>query len=101
MHIQRTADPYVIQLKADPGESELSPIEEQIIKEIFAAHGHKDPFTLAEECHREFPEWSDPGEGSSPIDISDIMAALSLSEDETTHIEDLIDKQRAAFSLAA
>lgn len=100
-YIQRTPDQYVIQLKDDPGYSELSPIEAQIVKEIFAVHGQKDPFTLADECHREFPEWSDPGDSSSPIDISDIIAALDLSEDEATQIESLIHKQRAAFSLAA
>jgi uncharacterized phage-associated protein len=101
MHIQRTTDQYVIQLKLDPGCSELSPIEEGIVKEIFAAYGQKDAFTLAGECHREFPEWSDPGESSLPIDISDILAALNLSEDEATHVECMISKQRAAFSLAA
>jgi uncharacterized phage-associated protein len=100
-HIQHTADQYVIQLKAHPGDSELSPIEEEIIKETFTLHGHKGPFTLADECHKEFPEWENPGESSCPIDISDILAALNLSEDEAAHVECMISKQRAAFSLAA
>jgi hypothetical protein len=34
-------------------------------------------------------------------DISDIVAALDLSEDEATQIESLVEKQRAAFSLVA
>jgi len=100
-HIQRTADPYVVALRMDPGTSELSCIEEDLIKEIFAVHGRKAPFVLADECHRDFPEWDDPGESSSPIDISEILAALNLSEDEVAHIESLVDKQRAAFSLVA
>jgi hypothetical protein len=101
VHIQRTADPYAVALRADPGTSELSRVEERIIEEIFAAHGQKDAFALADECHRDFPEWNDPGESSSAIDISDIIAALNLSEDEAAHIESLVDKQRAAVSLVA
>ena len=101
VHIQRTADPYAVALRVDPGTSELSRVEEKIIEEIFAAHGQKDAFALADECHRDFPEWNDPGESSSAIDISDIIAALNLSEDEAAHIESLVDKQRAAVSLVA
>jgi uncharacterized phage-associated protein len=100
-HIQRTADAYTVALQVDPGNSELSRAEEKLIEEVFAADGQKDPFALADECHRDFPEWDDPGESSSPIDISDIIAALGLSEDEAAQIESLIDKQRAAFSLVA
>jgi|CZKN01.1.fsa_nt_gi uncharacterized phage-associated protein len=100
-HIQRTADPYTVALQVDPGNSELSRAEEQLIAEIFAADGQKGPFTLADECHNDFPEWDDPGESSSAIDISDIIAALGLSEDEAAHIESSIDKQRAAVSLVA
>jgi len=101
VHIQRTAEPYVVALRVDPGSSELSRVEENLIKEIFAAYSQKDPFALADECHRDFPEWSNPGESSFPIDISDIVAALDLSEDEATQIESLVEKQRAAFSLVA
>lgn len=100
-HIQQSADPYTVALQMDPGNSELSCAEERVIQEVFAVDGQKDRFALAEECHRGFPEWTDPGESSSPIDISDIIAALGLSEDEAVHIESLIDKQRAAFSLVA
>ena len=53
-HIQRTADPYTVALQVDPGNSELSRAEEQLIAEIFAADGQKGPFTLADECHNDF-----------------------------------------------
>jgi uncharacterized phage-associated protein len=99
-HIKRSADPHVVSLEVDPGTSELSVAEEKIIAEIFASDGGKDTFTLADECHRDFPEWSDPGENSSDIDISDIIAALGLSEDEAAHIESSIGVQRASFDLA-
>ena len=52
-----------------------SPHELKLIAEIFSADGGKDRFILAEECHRDFPEWQDPGDTSTPIDISDIVAA--------------------------
>src|SRR5271170_6111786 len=62
VHIQRTADPYTVALRMDPGTLELSRVEEELIKEIFAPHGQKDAFALADECYRDFPEWDDPGE---------------------------------------
>lgn len=99
-HIQRSADPHEVVLGRDPGNSELSRVEENLIAEIFAADGAKDGCELAGECHRDFPEWNDPGGTSSPIDISDIVAALGLSEEEAAHVATLIEVQRAAFSLA-
>jgi len=99
-YIQRTADPLLVELRADPGDSELSRAEEKLIGEIFAADGNKDPFTLADECHRDFPEWEDPGESSTPIEISDIISALGLSEEESDCILTLVGVQRAAFALA-
>jgi uncharacterized phage-associated protein len=99
-HIQRSQKPLELTLQQDPGNSELSPAEERLIAEIFAADGSKDRFVLAAECHRDFPEWTDPGESSTPIDISDIVAALGLSEEESSRVETLIGAQRAAFNLA-
>lgn len=99
-HIHKAKDPNAVILQSDPGNSELSPAEERLIAEIFATDGAKDPFALADECHRDFPEWSDPGESSSSIDISDIITALGLSEDQAAHTESLIDTQRAVSRLA-
>jgi len=99
-HIQRASDPLNVVLARDPGVSELSPAEEKLIAEIFAADGGKDRFDLVEECHRDFPEWKDPGDSSTPIDITDIVSALELSEEEAAHVATLIEVQRAAFDLA-
>lgn len=99
-HIQPSIDPREVVLRCDSGDSELSKVEEDIMAEIFATHGAKDRFKLADECHRNFPEWTDPGDSSTPIDISDIVSALDLSEDEATQVATMIDVQRAAFSLA-
>lgn len=100
-HIKRSEnDPVEVVLERDPGKSELSPAEEKLIAEILAVDGGKDRFVSADECHRDFPEWNDPGDTSTPIDISDIVAALGLSEDEAAHVATLIDVQRATFNLA-
>ncbi len=99
-HIHRCKDPYNVVLERDPGQSELSPAEEKLIAEIFVADGDKNPFALADECHRDFPEWRDPGDSSTPIDISEIIAALGLSEEEASHVVTLIEAQRSASSLA-
>jgi uncharacterized phage-associated protein len=98
-HIQRSIDPHEVVLKSDPGDSELSKVEENLIAEVFAADGAKDRFELADECHRDFPEWNDPGTTSNPIDISDIVSALNLSEDEAAYVATLIEVQRAALNL--
>ena len=98
-YIEKSQSPLELKLRLDPGDSELSRAEEKLIAEIFAADGGKDRFELVDECH-EFPEWRNPGGTSVPLDISDIVSALGLSEDETAHVESSIDAQRAAFNLA-
>lgn len=99
-HIRPCADPSCVELKSDPGTSELSPAEEKLIAEIFASDGQKTPFALAEECHRSFPEWRDPGSSSTPIEIEDIVDALGLSEDEAEHVRASISIQKSASDLA-
>ena len=97
-HIRRS-DNMSMSLALDPGDSELSPAEEALAREIFGVDGLKDGFTLAEECHRDFPEWKDPGDSSSPINISDILAALGKTEDEVAHTESSISAQKGLLSL--
>jgi uncharacterized phage-associated protein len=99
-HIQKSDNPMLVKLTCDPGDSELSRAEEKLIDEIFATHGAKNPFDLASEYHRDFPEWKDPGTSSTPIEITDIIEALGLSEDEANGVATLIDVQRAAYMLS-
>lgn len=98
-HIQKT-DPLSVSLVCDPGDSELSRAEERLIDEVFATDGARDRFDLVEDCHRDFPEWSDPGASSVPLHISEIIEALGLSEAEADAIERQIEGQRAAHQLA-
>jgi uncharacterized phage-associated protein len=100
-HIVRSDGRYDVMLRVDPGTSELSPAEERLIVEVFEADGDKSGFALANASHRDFPEWKDPGNSSCPLEISDIITALGLSEEETAHVESSIGAQRAARNLAA
>ncbi len=100
-HIAKTADPYYVEAQLDPGNSELSPIEESLIEEIFLIDGKKGGFQLADECHRDFPEWEDPGGSSTPIEISAVLEQLDLTEDEISHSERSVAAQRASRDLAA
>jgi uncharacterized phage-associated protein len=91
---------YDVSLCQNPGDSELSRAEENLIDEIFKADGHKDGFTLAEETHRMFPEWKDPGSSSYPIELSEILDALGASEDEKINTASAVSAQRASRKLA-
>lgn len=86
-------------LKMDPGDSELSIAEEKLLLELFSVEGNDNQFKLADKCHREFPEWTDPGNSSTPIELADIVDALALSEDEADQMEKLVSKQKALFHL--
>jgi uncharacterized phage-associated protein len=96
-HIQR--DEYFVSLVSEPGDSELSEAEENLAREIFEVDGTKDGFQLAEECHRDFPEWKNPGSTSTPITIGDILAALGKSEEDLAYSKDSISAQKALSSL--
>lgn len=96
-HIKRNG--LQVSLEADPDRTELSPAEERIINEVYAAEGHLDGFALAEKCHQQFPEWTDPGPTSRPLDITDIVTALGLSEDEAANVAAMISLQRAITKL--
>ena len=90
---------YDVALQSDPGNSELSRGEEALINEIFFADGHKDGFKLADEFHKQFPEWSDPGASSNPILIRDILEAIGASEDDKQFTNNAISSQRALRKL--
>jgi uncharacterized phage-associated protein len=99
-HIQRDGA-HSVRILCDPGSSELSRAEEDLMQEIFAEHGHKDGFKLAAETHRDFPEWKDPGNGSSPIALADIFDATGMTEEEVEHANSQIQVQRALLELAS
>jgi uncharacterized phage-associated protein len=98
-HIERKD--YDVVLTSDPNDTELSEAEERLAEEIFNKDGGKGGFALAEECHKEFPEWENPGNSSTPIYIESILAALGKSEDEWTHSRASISAQNTLHALLA
>jgi uncharacterized phage-associated protein len=98
-HIRK--DGWDVVLVADPSDTELSQAEERLAEEIFYKDGAKGGFQLADECHKEFPEWEDPGNSSTPIYLESILSALGKSEDEWAHTETSINAQNALASMLA
>jgi uncharacterized phage-associated protein len=96
-HIQR--DGFDAVLISDIDTSELSVAEDELVAEIYSECAGKDGFELAEETHKRFPEWSNPGSSSTPIDIADILAALETSESGVAQTESLVAIQNALFSM--
>jgi hypothetical protein len=92
---------YDVVLASDPSDTELSPIEEKLAEEIFAEDGGKDGFALADECHKEFPEWEDPGNSSKPIYMESILAALGKSEEDWAHAASSVSAQNTLRTMLA
>ena len=80
---------YEVQLKADPGDDELSEAEVSVLEEVFRQYGHKSRWELVDLAH-ELPEWKDPEGGAIPISYRDILAAQGISEEEIGAIEEEI-----------
>lgn len=98
-HIAR--DGYDVTLIADPSDTELSAAEEKLTEEIFERNKGKDGFQLADECHKEFPEWEDPGNSSKPIPFESILAALDKSEEDWAHTESSVSAQNNLAAMLA
>ena len=86
-----------IVLRSDPGSSELSRAEENLIDRIFKEDGLKDRFQLRDESHENYPEWRDPNSSSRPISIEDILRAVGADEDEQNHTADAISIQKLSL----
>ena len=98
-HIRR--DGYDAVLAADPSDSELSPAEDGLIAEVFTQCSGKDGFQLADQAHNEFPEWTYPGNTSTPIDVCDILSALGKDEAEVAQTGTMMSIQNALFDMRA
>jgi uncharacterized phage-associated protein len=96
-HIQ-TVPGYDVQLLSDPGNDELSQAEDDLIREVFQMHGHKNRWRLVEELHQ-VPEWRDPDGSMIPISIRDILTAVGKTPDEISEIERQIEADVFADSV--
>jgi len=77
---------YDVLLQREPPADQLSRVEEQVIGEVFAAHGRKDQWQLRDYTHT-LPEWHDPGTSMLPIQLREILAPAGYSEEEIGAVE--------------
>lgn len=84
-------DGYTFAIREDPGDGELAPFEEAILRQVVAAHGAKSQFELVDLTH-EFPEWrTNQVRGSSArIPLADILEAVGRADS----VEMVIQAQR-------
>jgi uncharacterized phage-associated protein len=78
---------FEVRLLGDPGSSELSPAEEQVIGEVFRQHGHDSRWAIVDYSYG-LPEWTCPDGGALPIEYSDILRAGHKTESEISAIEE-------------
>ena len=73
---------------ADPGDSELSDGEVELIMELFEKYKKFTQFDMEDEHHdaSKFPEWTDPGGTSIPIEYEAVLAAIGFDPKETEGI---------------
>ena len=78
---------YFVSLKQDPGNDELCEAEEEILRSVYSAFGHLDPFDVAAWTHT-LPEWQQPQPVTSaiPIYIEDILHNVGKTEAEIEEI---------------
>ncbi len=79
----RTVSNWDVELVSDPSNDELSQAEEDLLNEIFQAHGHKNRWELVEETHK-LPEWKNPGTSSIPITYREILKAVNKNDAEVS-----------------
>lgn len=96
-HIE-TIEDWTVRLKAEPPRGELSPIEEDLLMDIFRAYGEKDQWAIVREMHG-FAEWRDSGGSSTPISYADILRAQISDECDVAERLDDLTARAAAESI--
>ena len=64
---------------------QLSPVEEDLIDQVFAEFGALTRWQLVEYTHT-LPEWTDPHGSSVPIRLREVLSAQGISEDDADAI---------------
>ncbi len=88
----RGLEDYLIQ---DPGDDELSPAEEELLKEMFERYKNKTQFDMENEHHDPnlFPEYIDPGNSSIQIYYDRVLKMLGFPEDEINLVLEEMNEQ--------
>ena len=89
---------HKVSLKKAKPNDQLSPAEEQILKEVFDEYGQLSQWDLRDTTHR-LPEWKDPKGSSHPISIREILLAGGYSEEDVDEIEDALEAEASAIRL--
>ncbi|MEL6910479.1 MAG: Panacea domain-containing protein [Cyanobacteria bacterium J06631_6] len=84
---RQSYEDYYVSLKKNPGNDELCPEEEEILRDVYARFGRLDPFTVAEWTHG-LTEWQQPKPITSaiPIAIEDILHNVGKNESDIEEI---------------
>ncbi|MCC6699190.1 MAG: SocA family protein [Candidatus Hydrogenedentes bacterium] len=84
---------YDLCLIGDPGDDELSPHDEKILRQVFSRYGALDKYQLRDLTHG-FQEWikNPPGASSIRIPLGDILDSVSRG-DCVTAIEERRDEE--------
>lgn len=89
----RAAENYEVSLKPDASTEtdELSRYEVKLLETVDEKYGSMDKWKLVELLHTILPEWSDPGETSTPISPEMILRAESRSDEEVRQVKAAAD----------
>lgn len=84
---------YDVQLKpgAPTENDELSRYEVKLLESIDDKYGSMDRWALVDYLHKNLPEWTDPGETSTPISPEMILRAESRSDEEIQRVKAAAD----------
>jgi len=93
-HISVPAD-YRVKVLNDPGNSELSEVETQMLEEVYATFGNWDQWKLVDEVMHVLPEWEDPNGSSIPIAVDDILTRNGKTPLEAASIENELESLSA------
>lgn len=78
--------PIEVKLVKDPGVDLLSKFEIEILQRIAKNFEAFDDQALVDYCHKNCPEWKDPGSTSVPIPLSAILKAIGMKDAEVTEV---------------
>ena len=92
---------YDVEAIGNSGESELSGAEVRVLENVFAIYGRYDWKQLSVLTHK-LPEWTDPGAGSNPISIEQVLRLVGKSAQQVEAIrKELSVFQRLDWEVAA
>ncbi len=72
---------------------ELSRADREIMDSVWEQFGNMNQWDLVKYTHENCPEWQDPGDSSSPIELDTLFKALGFSEVEAKELKKEIQVQ--------